>query len=85
MAGHTGHFFFLAWSCGGLFLNLLTASALQWKALQASKETQEMNLSQAESEAKRALEMVVGQYGEVSLRTAQMYSLLGQIYSKMEK
>ena len=62
-----------------------TASALQWKALQASKETQEMTLSQAESEAKRALEMVTGQYGEVSLRTAQMYSLLGQIYSKMEK
>ena len=63
----------------------IAASALQWKAFHASKETQEMTLCQAETEAKHALELVTIHYGEISLRTAQIYSLLGQIYSKMER
>ena len=63
----------------------ISASALQWKAFHASKETQEMTLCQAETEAKHALELVTIHYGEISLRTAQIYSLLGQIYSKMER
>lgn len=68
-----------------IFYYLTTASALQWKAFNASKEAQDVSLRMAESEAKQALELVIQHYGEVSLRTAQVYSLLGQVYSKMDR
>ncbi|KAK3090311.1 hypothetical protein FSP39_010840 [Pinctada imbricata] len=67
-----------------LFLHT-SASALQWKAIHSSKEMQEAALRLAESEAREALEAVATVYGEISLRTAQMCSLLGQIYSKIDK
>ncbi|XP_052277538.1 uncharacterized protein LOC127876389 isoform X2 [Dreissena polymorpha] len=67
-----------------LFLHT-SASALQWKAFHASKESQDRTLALAEGEARKALELVIQHYGEVSLRTAQVYSLLGQVYSKMDR
>ncbi|XP_052776013.1 uncharacterized protein LOC128213938 isoform X2 [Mya arenaria] len=67
-----------------LFLHT-SASALQWKAFHANKETQDTTLQLAEAEARKALELVLTHYGEVSLRTAQVYSLLGQVYSKMDR
>lgn len=62
-----------------------SASALQWKALHSSKESQEATLKQAEVEAKQALMVISSTYGELSLRTAQICLLLGQIYSKMDQ
>ncbi|XP_071118973.1 uncharacterized protein [Haliotis cracherodii] len=59
------------------------ASALQWKSLNCSKDEQDSTLRWAEAEAKQALVIVSTNYGEISLRSAQVYSLLGQIYSKM--
>ncbi|XP_053395005.1 amyloid protein-binding protein 2-like isoform X3 [Mercenaria mercenaria] len=67
-----------------LFLHT-SASALQWKAFHANKETQDATLRMAEAEARKALELVIQHYGEVSLRTAQVYALLGQVYSKMDR
>ncbi|KAL4236094.1 hypothetical protein ACF0H5_004480 [Mactra antiquata] len=67
-----------------LFLHT-SASALQWKAFHANKETQDATLRLAETEGRKALELVLQHYGEVSLRTAQMYALLGQVYSKMDR
>lgn len=67
-----------------LFLHT-SASALQWKAFHANKETQDATLRLAETEARKALELVIQHYGEVSLRTAQVYALLGQVYSKMDR
>jgi len=61
------------------------ASALQWKALHSSKDMQNATLTLAETEAKVALTIVAEHYGEISVRTAQMCSLLGQIYSKMDR
>jgi hypothetical protein len=58
---------------------------LQWKAFHANKETQDATLRLAETEARKALELVIQHYGEVSLRTAQVYALLGQVYSKMDR
>ena len=66
-------------------LFVYSASALQWKAFHANKETQDATLQLAEAEAKKALELVITHYGEVSLRTAQVYALLGQVYSKMDR
>lgn len=68
-----------------LELLIFSASALQWKALHSSKESQELTLKQAEVEAKQALVIASSTYGEISLRTAQMCLLLGQIYSKMDQ
>ncbi|KAK6179290.1 hypothetical protein SNE40_011684 [Patella caerulea] len=59
------------------------ASALQWKALNGPKEVHDSTLHWAEVEAKQALIISKSCYGDISLRTAQIYSLLGQIYSKM--
>ncbi|XP_067661147.1 uncharacterized protein [Haliotis asinina] len=59
------------------------ASALQWKSLNCPKDEQDSTLRWAEAEAKQALVIVSTSYGEISLRSAQVYSLLGQIYSKM--
>ncbi|KAL3868968.1 hypothetical protein ACJMK2_041713 [Sinanodonta woodiana] len=67
-----------------LFLHT-SASALQWKALHSSKEVQDTTLRYAETDAHQALILVSAHYGELSLRGAQMYSLLGQIYSKMDR
>ena len=66
-------------------LSVHTASALQWKAFHSNKETQDATLRHAEREARNALDLVIMHYGEVSLRTAQVYSLLGQVYSKMDR
>lgn len=67
-----------------LFLHT-SASVLQWKAFNANRETQNATLLLAESDAREALKLIIPHYGEVSLKTAQMYSLLGQIYSKMDR
>ena len=60
------------------------ASALQWKALHSSKDMQISTLRQAESEAIDAVEIVATHYSEISLCTARMCVLLGQIKSKMD-
>jgi hypothetical protein len=44
-----------------------------------------LTLKQAEMEAKQGLLVAAATYGEISLRTAQMCLLLGQIYSKMDQ
>jgi hypothetical protein len=59
--------------------------ALQWKSLQCPKEAQDTTLRWAETEAKTALSIVQKHYGDVSLRSAQIHTLLGQIYSKMNE
>ncbi|XP_076463205.1 uncharacterized protein LOC143295408 isoform X2 [Babylonia areolata] len=59
------------------------AMALQWKSLHCPKEVQESTLHWAETEARHALNIVVDTYGDISLRSAQIHTLLGQIYSKM--
>lgn len=61
------------------------ALALQWKSLHCPKEVQDSTLLWAETEAKHALSIVHNNYGDISLRSAQIHTLLGQIYSKMNK
>ncbi|XP_025109218.1 amyloid protein-binding protein 2-like isoform X2 [Pomacea canaliculata] len=61
------------------------AMALQWKSLSCPEEVRESTLSWAETEAKQALMIVSMHHGEISLRAAQIYILLGQILSKMNK
>ncbi|OWF36041.1 amyloid protein-binding protein 2-like [Mizuhopecten yessoensis] len=69
-----------------LYLFLHTAAtALQWKALHSSKDMMNATLTLAETEAKIAISIVEEYYGEISVRAAQMNSLLGQIYSKMDR
>ncbi|XP_060082100.1 amyloid protein-binding protein 2-like [Ylistrum balloti] len=69
-----------------LYLFLHTAAtALQWKALHSSKDMMSATLTLAETEAKIAIGIVEEYYGDISVRAAQMYSLLGQIYSKMDR
>ncbi|ESO92616.1 hypothetical protein LOTGIDRAFT_162532 [Lottia gigantea] len=62
----------------------LTASALQWKAMNSVEEVKDSTLLWAETEAKHALSIAKSCYGEISLRTAQMHTLLGHIYSSMK-
>ncbi|CAG2217003.1 unnamed protein product [Mytilus edulis] len=66
-----------------LFLHT-SASALQWKALHSSKDLQNSTLRLAETQAIDALEIVAIHYSEISLCTARMCVLLGQIKSKMD-
>jgi len=61
-----------------------SASALQWKALHSSKDMQSSTLRLAETQAIDALEIVATHYSEMSLCTARMCVLLGQIKSKMD-
>ncbi|GFR66122.1 amyloid protein-binding protein 2 [Elysia marginata] len=61
------------------------ASALQWKALHCPKEVHDSTLRWAEAEAKQALSLVSATFGEISLKSAHMLLLLGQIYSKMNR
>lgn len=68
-----------------ILINLLSASALQLKALHCPKEVIDSTLRWAEAEAKQALNLVTEQFGEISLKSAQMLLLLGQIYCKMNK
>ncbi|XP_041359088.1 amyloid protein-binding protein 2-like [Gigantopelta aegis] len=68
----------------GIFLHTFSLS-LQWKAVHDLTEVQDTTLSWSEAEAKLALSIVTEHYGPVSLRAAQLYALLGQIYAKMEK
>ncbi|XP_069127253.1 LOW QUALITY PROTEIN: amyloid protein-binding protein 2-like [Argopecten irradians] len=69
-----------------LYLFLHTAAtSLQWKALHSSKDMMNATLTLAETEAKIAIGIVEEFYGDLSVRAAQMYSLLGQIYSKMDR
>ena len=64
----------------------ITAQCLQWKAVNAKlHEEADGCLVWAEVEAKGAMAMFRTFYGENSLKVAQTYSLLGQIYTKMEK
>lgn len=63
----------------------MAAMALQWKSLHCPKEVQDSTLRWAETEAKKALSIVISHYGDVSLRSAQIHTLLGQIYSKMNE
>ena len=64
---------------------LILASALQWTALHSSKQMQVETLKLAETEAKVAIAIVAEHYGVLSVRSAQLLSLLGQIYSKMDR
>nr|KAG5714145.1 hypothetical protein BaRGS_020473 [Batillaria attramentaria] len=61
------------------------AMALQWKSLHCPKEVQDSTLRWAETEAQQALTIVIKHYGDISLRSAQIHTLLGQIYSKMNQ
>lgn len=61
------------------------AMALQWKSLHCPKEVRESTLRWAETEAQQALNIVIKHYGDISLRSAQIHTLLGQIYSKMNE
>lgn len=63
---------------------IFIASALQWKALHSSKDLQNSTLRLAETQAIDALEIVAIHYSEISLCTARMCVLLGQIKSKMD-
>ncbi|KAL5017202.1 hypothetical protein ScPMuIL_006791 [Solemya velum] len=67
-----------------LFLHT-SACALQWKGLSMSKSELMSTLHRAEDQAKEALDLVSTHYKEVSLATARMYLLIGQIYSKMDR
>ncbi|XP_005092160.2 uncharacterized protein LOC101850538 [Aplysia californica] len=67
-----------------VFLHTM-ASALQWKALHCPKEVHDSTLRWAEGEAKLAYSLVTETFGEISLKSAQMLLLLGQIYSKMNQ
>ncbi|XP_070194684.1 amyloid protein-binding protein 2-like isoform X2 [Littorina saxatilis] len=58
------------------------AMALQWKSLHCPKEVKDSTLRWAETEAKLALNIIINHYGDISLRSAQVHTLLGQIYSK---
>ncbi|CAG5126432.1 unnamed protein product [Candidula unifasciata] len=61
------------------------AYALQLKALHCPEEVVDSTLRWAETEAKQALNLVTQQFGEISLKVAQILLLLGQINCKMNK
>ena len=58
---------------------------LQWKSLHCPKEVRDSTLRWAEAEANKALNIIIEHYGDISLRSAQIHTLLGQIYSKMNE
>ncbi|XP_013395164.1 amyloid protein-binding protein 2 isoform X1 [Lingula anatina] len=61
------------------------ATCLQWKAVNALKDERVGPLIQAEAEAKAYLNTTVAFFGDISLKSAQGHSLLGQIYIKMDR
>ena len=64
---------------------LCLAQVLLWKASLADEDARQASLLQAEEEAKAAMQIYKVYWGDYSLKLAQSYTTLAQIYAKMDK